>query len=203
MELVTFWDDVVALKRFREGVGHRVFKGDTGVGSPQAPIQRRDKNVQSPLLTLVRMALYVLDAISLRRTVKAIRQEKPGVGPDVILFDRFIYDELANLNHADAFTRFYISAMCRLAPTPDVAFVLDADPDAAFARKPEYPLEFLRANRRAYLSLAGMAGMTIIAPAPISEAHAEILRHVQQQKNAPRARIGAAGHLMERKELAS
>ncbi|MEO6911805.1 MAG: thymidylate kinase, partial [Edaphobacter sp.] len=27
---VTFWDDVVALKRFREEAGHQVFKGDRG-----------------------------------------------------------------------------------------------------------------------------------------------------------------------------
>ncbi|MHB1858334.1 MAG: thymidylate kinase, partial [Acidobacteriaceae bacterium] len=45
--LITFWEDVARLKRIREGAGHTLFRGDKGVGTPAAPINRRDKNVQS------------------------------------------------------------------------------------------------------------------------------------------------------------
>ena len=161
-----------------------MFKGDQGVGSPEAPIRRRDKNVQLPLVTLFRMAIYVLDVLSLRRTVKKALRKKPGVGADVIIFDRFIYDELANLKLGSLLTRFYVWAMLRFVPRPDIAFVLDADPDAAFARKPEYPLAFLHCNRKAYLDLGKMAGMTVIPPLPIDQAHAEVLRQVQQKQYA-------------------
>jgi len=202
VELITFWDDVVALKRFREDVGHKVFKGDKGVGSPEAPIRRRDKNVQSPFLTLCRMALYALDILSLRRTIGAVRREENGVGADVIICDRFIYDELANLKLYNMFTRFYVDAMLRLAPKPDLAFVLDANPDAAFARKPEYPLEFLHSNREAYLNLARIAGMTIIPPAPINEAHQDILRHIEQKRDAELNR-DEADPVMTRKPFAA
>src|SRR5665213_1540291 len=54
VDIITFWDDVATLKQFREGVGHKIFKGDQGVGSPDAPIERRDKNVRSPLVNLSR-----------------------------------------------------------------------------------------------------------------------------------------------------
>jgi thymidylate kinase len=126
------------------------------------------------------MGLYALDVHSLCRAVRAIRRKKPGAG--VILCDRFIYDELANLKPDNAFTRLFVATMLRLAPTPDLSLVLDADPDAAFARKPEYPLEFLHSNRNAYLNLARVASLTVIPAAPIDEAHAEILRHIQQKR---------------------
>jgi len=54
VETVKFWDDIARLKGIRETTGHKVFKGDKGVGSPEAPIVRRDKNVQSWTMTSVR-----------------------------------------------------------------------------------------------------------------------------------------------------
>jgi thymidylate kinase len=186
VQLITFWDDVATLKGLREDVGHKVFKGDKGVGSPEAPIQRRDKNVRSPLMTLVRMAIYVADAISLRKKAKnALRSEA-----DVVIFDRYIYDELANLNTGNAATRFYMRGIMKLAPRPDVSFVLDADPEQAFARKPEYPLEFLHSNRNSYLQLSRvLGGITVIPPLPINDAKAEVVRYVFNEEFArlPRA----------------
>ena len=54
VQVVRFWDDVARLKGIRETSGHKIFKGDKGVGTPSAPINRRDKNVQSPWMTCVR-----------------------------------------------------------------------------------------------------------------------------------------------------
>src|ERR1700739_5033496 len=65
-ELIAFWDGVATLTRLRETTGHRVFKGDKGVGTPSAPINRRDKNVRSGFMTCLRLCLYLLDAVSLR-----------------------------------------------------------------------------------------------------------------------------------------
>src|SRR5579864_6753741 len=66
---LAFWDDAVVLSRFREAVTHKVFKSEKGVGAPGKPVQRRDKNVRSWYLSLVRSALYLLDALHLRRVV--------------------------------------------------------------------------------------------------------------------------------------
>ena len=182
VDIVTFWDDVATLKQFREGVGHKVFKGDKGVGSPDAPIQRRYKNVRSPLVNLSRLALYAGDALSLRRKVAAVLRSRA----DVVIFDRYIFDELANLDLTSAAMRAYVRRTMRLVPTPDVAIFLDADPDAAFARKPEYPLEFLHANRKAYLDLAQLLGtITIIPPHSIAEAKAAVLAAVTAQVGLP------------------
>jgi thymidylate kinase len=169
--LLTFWDDVAVLKRFREAASHELFKGDRGIGSPEKPLRRRDKNVRSWYLTVVRFCLYLVDALHLNMVVlRALTRNT-----DVIIFDRYIYDELANLS-GHWLARFYIRLMLKFAPCPDVAYLLDTDPVLARARKPEYPVDFLQTNRASYLALWKVAGMTVIPPLSIFEAEQAIMR---------------------------
>lgn len=176
VRIFRFWDDIAKLTRIREGSGHAIFKGDKGIGSPEAPINRRDKNVRGWPMTCVRLFLYLVDAFSLRKRFG----DAMCSDAEFIIFDRYIYDELANLNLVSRATRAYIHAIMHLVPRPDVSFVLDADPEAARARKPEYPVEFIRLNRQAYLQLNGLiGGLTIIAPAGIEAAKKEVLSCTQ------------------------
>lgn len=169
---VAFWDDVATLTGVREFSGHALFKGEKGVGAPDKPVNRQDKNVQSWYMTAVRFALYFLDAVSLSFVVA--RQRKSGV--DVIIFDRYLHDELANLALKDGIPRIYARLLLRVAPQPDVAYLLDADPEKARERKPEYPVDFLHQNRAAYLTLNEMGGgMTVIGPLPVAEAANQVL----------------------------
>jgi len=172
ISLLTFWDDVVVLKRFREAASHGLFKGDQGIGTPEKPLHRRDKNVTSWYLTVVRFCLYLLDALYLNMIVmRALTRNA-----DVVIFDRYIYDELANLSSRHWFTRIYIRLLLKSVPRPDVAFLLDTDPVLARARKPEYPVDFLQTNRVSYLALWKMAGMTVIPPLSALETEQEIMR---------------------------
>lgn len=174
VKLVRFWDDVARLKGVRETSGHKIFKGDKGIGSPSAPINRRDKNVQSGLMTCMRLFLYFVDAVSLRLIVKnALRS-----GADVIIFDRYTFDELANLNLRNPIVRAYIRLLMTFVPRPHISFLLDADPKQARARKPEYPLEFLYTNRQSYLALARLVrGITVIDPMPVQDVEREVIGH--------------------------
>jgi thymidylate kinase len=159
--LLTFWDDVVCFSRGREFMSYKAFKGDLGVGSPEKPVQRRDKNVSSWPLTILRCGLYFADAVSLCVRVRKARK----TGADVLIFDRYIYDELANLHLTRQPARFFAQLTLKLVPKPDAAFVIDADPVAAHARKPEYPVEFVRRNRESYIRLAELAGnVTVVEP---------------------------------------
>lgn len=89
--------------------------------------------------------------------------------------DRYIYDELANLPLSNPLTRFFVRLVAWSVPRPDIAYLLDADPDAARARKPEYPVEFMRECRASYFRLAELLdSMTVIPPLPISAAKAEV-----------------------------
>ena len=178
VSIVTFWDDVARLTQVRETSGHKLFKGDKGVGSPDAPINRRDKNVRSWPMTAVRYFLYLVDAVSLRLVVKkALRSDA-----DFIIFDRYAYDELANLTLSNLLTRLYVRFIMWVVPRPDVSYVLDADPVQARARKPEYPLEFLYFCRASYLALNDLiGGMTVIPPMPVDDVAREVLRHAQER----------------------
>jgi thymidylate kinase len=157
----TFWDNVVVLSRYRESAVQKVFKSEAGIGTPEKPVNRRDKNVRGWHMSLLRHGLYGLDALHLPRVVASARRE----GADVIIMDRYIHDELANLPLDNPLTKTYARVVSKIVPTPDIAFVLDADPEAARARKPEYPVEFLHSCRAAYMQLANLLGTITVVPA--------------------------------------
>lgn len=176
--LLAFWDDVVVLTRYRESFVHKVFKSEQGVGSPQKPVSRRDKNVRRWYLTIARHMLYFLDALNLRRVIARARRSNP----DVIIMDRYIYDELANLPLSSPASRAFVRVVNAVVPRPDLAFLLDADPEAARARKPEYPLDFMRECRGWYHRLAGLLGtMTVVPPLPLEEARSRVVATVAQR----------------------
>ncbi|HEX4424394.1 MAG TPA: thymidylate kinase [Terriglobales bacterium] len=176
--LLTFWDDVVAFPRLREFLSLKAFKGDSGVGSPEKPLRRRDKNVTAWPVTAMRFFLYAADAVNLHLAVRKLRK----TNTDVVIFDRYIYDELANLPLQSFLTRAFLWLIAEIVPQPDIAYVIDADPLAAFTRKPEYPLEFLRRNREAYLRLARLVGgTTVIEAASIETMGMRIKKRMLQE----------------------
>lgn len=165
--LLTFWEDVAVMNGLRERISHLVFKGESGIGAPSRPVRRRDKDVQSWYATVLRFVLYTLDAIQSRFVVKKAKQQK---SKDVVIFDRYIYDELANLSADGWFTRVYLRVVLALVPPPDLAFLLDAEPVMALQRKPEYPVDFLEKNRRSYLALSrSVNGMIVLPPHSTTE----------------------------------
>ena len=176
--LISFWDDVARLTRIREVSGHTLFKGDKGVGTPAVPINRRDKNVRSWAMTLVRLFLYLIDAISLRSVVKKVLRS----GADLVIFDRYAYDELVNLKLSNPANRAYARLIMSFVPSPHISYLLDADPVQARARKPEYPVEFLHTNRESYLALNKLiGGLTVIAPMSVHDAEQQVLRHALEK----------------------
>jgi thymidylate kinase len=175
---LAFWDNVVVGVKYREGFVHQVYNSERGVGAPGKPVNRRDKNMRGWHLSLARHFLYLLDAIHLCRVVarKRRRMRRGDATPDVIVFDRYIYDELANLNLKNPFSRGFVSCVLHFVPRPDIAYLLDADPTAAYLRKPEYPVEFMTQCRKAYLDLAEQLGtMTVIPAVSLPEAKEAVI----------------------------
>lgn len=176
--LLAFWDNVVVGVRYREGFVHKVYKSERGIGAPGKPVNRRDKNMRGWHLTAARHFLYLLDACNLRRVVARERKK----GADVIILDRYIYDELSNLNLANPLSRAFVKVVHAFVPKPDVAYLLDADPLAAYARKPEYPVDFMERCRRAYVELANLLGtLTIIPALGLAEAKRAVLRAAEEK----------------------
>lgn len=173
VKVLAFWDDVVVATRYRERFVHKVYGSEQGIGSPNKPVTRRDKNVRAWYLNLARHGLYLLDAINLRRV---LRKQRDGAA-QIVIMDRYIYDEFANLPLRNVFSRFFIRMIAKhVVPQPDLALLLDADPDAARARKPEYPLEFMRECRTWYYRLASLVGgVTIIPPLELDAVKAAVM----------------------------
>lgn len=192
--ILAFWDDVASLKGLRQYLSRAVFHGDPGVGTPTQPVNRRDKNVQAWPMTLFRFFLYFMDALSLRRTLARVRRATH----DVVIFDRYLYDELANLNLNASTTRAYVRLLLKMTPHPDLACILDVNPAQARARKPEYPLDFLQTNRGSYLTLSRIVGrITVVPPGPRHEVHSliqeAVLRLLRNQSQIPAPQMNQHG----------
>jgi thymidylate kinase len=177
--LLAFWDNVVVGVKYREGFVHKVYKSERGIGAPGKPVNRRDKNMRGWHLTFARHFLYLLDALNLRRVIARERRKSAA---DVVILDRYIFDELSNLNLANPLSRRFVKFVQALVPRPDIAYLLDADPDAAYARKPEYPVAFMKKCRRAYFDLAALLGtMTVIPALSLPEAKIAVLKAAEQK----------------------
>jgi thymidylate kinase len=175
--LLAFWDNVVVGVKYREGFVHKVYRSERGIGAPGKPVNRRDKNMRGWYLTLARHFLYFLDAINLCRVVARARKQA-----DVLILDRYIYDELSNLNLGNPLSRAFVRFVHGLVPRPDIAYLLDADPVAAFQRKPEYPVNFMKQCRRAYFELATiLQTMTIIPALALPEAKLAVLKAAERE----------------------
>ena len=167
-----FWDDICVLRRSREETMIRAFNGERGVGTPGKPVRRRDKNVRRWYLSVARCVIYLLDILSLQRALAR------RVDTDVIIFDRYAYDELATMWFDQPWQRAYARSLLRIVPKPDLAFLLDAEPEIAHLRKPEYPVPFLRRYREAYLKLAEQANIRVMPAASVEVVQEAIAREV-------------------------
>ena len=168
---LTFWDNVVMFPRLRSGFSRVVLQSDGSVGTPEKPADRNDKNAQSWPLLCGRACLYLFDVFNLRRIVRSVRSQDTGV----VIFDRYIYDQLAAMPMDSRLARAYARLLLAFSPKPDLSYVLDAVPEVARARKPEYPVEFMHQQRRSYMRLRTFARLQVIPAAEPDEVHAAIL----------------------------
>ncbi len=185
--VLEFWNSVVVFARYRESFVHKVFKSERGIGAPGRPVERRDKNVRGWHVTLARHFMYLADALHLRWVVARARRT-----PRAIIMDRYIYDELTNLPLGNRLSRAFVRFVLAIAPRPDIAYLLDADPDSAHARKPEYPIQFMRHCRQSYLDLAPLAGLIVVPPLPLREASDHVESVLCRFISAPPTPVRAA-----------
>jgi thymidylate kinase len=166
---LSFWDNVAVWSNLRGEVGQRApDPGPAELMPERRLVPRNNKHIRKWYLSAARAGLYVLDAARLHRLLddQAMREA------DVVIFDRYIYDQIANIYSLSFAARRYARMLLQRTPAPDLAFVLDASPDAAFARKPEYPLEFVHQNRRNFLLLRELVPQLIV----ISDGSADDMR---------------------------
>jgi thymidylate kinase len=181
---LSFWDNIAVWSKMRAGVGSRtVDLGHADETAEHSFSPHNNKHIRKWYLTGARAGFYVMDAAQLH--IQLAR--RPIRNSDVVIFDRYIYDQIANIDSQSFAARLYRKSLLRLAPVPDLPFVLDASPDAAFARKPEYPLEFVHRNRRQFLNLQEFVPQLIVIPdASPEDITGEIILHIRRSRLAKR-----------------
>jgi thymidylate kinase len=172
VRILTFWDNVAVLSSMRSGFSKKVLQSDGNVGSPDKPANRNDKNTRSFPLLVGRSLLHILDVFRLRQIVG---RERSSGADGVIIFDRYIYDQLAALPMQHWLARTYARLVLALAPKTDVSYLLDAVPEEARARKPEYPIDFMRQYRSSYLELRKFAPLSLMPASDPDSVHAAII----------------------------
>ena len=169
---VCFWDDVAVFPDFRAGVSLRAFQASR---TKEPNTLRSDKNVRTWYLTLLRSPLYLLDTLALRRVIARVRAQHA----DYIICDRYCYDQIVQIRSHRWAARVFKRLLIALAPAPRFAFILDASPDEAFQRKPEYPLSFMYEYREAYLALRKIVSqLSVIGAGTPEQVHLQILEQV-------------------------
>jgi hypothetical protein len=79
--------------------------------------------------------------------------------------------------------------LLKLAPRPDLCYLLDAEPEAACQRKPEYPLVFMHLYRRSYLELCRLTELELIPALEPESVHAMVVARFEAL--SPRVFVGA------------
>jgi thymidylate kinase len=176
--LLSFWDNVAAWSKMRGGVGQRTVDSTEVDRTNERPfIPRNNKHIRNWYLTAARAGFYMLDIVRLHRLLASHEISNY----DVVIFDRYIYDQIANIYSASWFARLYGKILLEQTPAPDLAFIIDASPAAAFARKPEYPLEFVYLNRQNFLHLQELVPQLIVISSGMPEdVRNEICRYVSR-----------------------
>jgi thymidylate kinase len=181
---LTFWDDVAVWSKMRAEVGHRALDfGQVDRMARPSFSPKNNKHVRKGYLSTARSGFYLLDVARLHRLLASDQIQTA----DVVIFDRYIYDQIANIYSQSFAARIYSKILLSHTPAPDLAFVLDASPAAAFTRKPEYPLEFVHQNRQDFLRLRELVPeIIIIADAQAEDVRREIYFHVSRSWLAER-----------------
>lgn len=160
VQRLVYWDDVAVLAGLRAGMSFRFLHNQKKQAHPAHPSLRSDKNIRAWYLSLIRGVFYILDAVHFRIVLARVRR----MGFDFVVADRCCYDQLVHIRPTHWWGRLFLRAMTKLAPAADVALLLDASPDLAFTRKPEYPLTFMREYQEAYLRLREFIPHLIVVP---------------------------------------
>lgn len=90
----------------------------------------------------------LVNAMSYRRSARGAR-----IGGRIVIYDRYVLDSIVQLRCSYApqgRLRFQEALIRRLAPGPKCAFLLDAPPEVAHARKPDWSLAETRVRAQHY-----------------------------------------------------
>ncbi|UCC30339.1 MAG: hypothetical protein JSU86_19330 [Phycisphaerales bacterium] len=122
-------------------------------------------------MSLTRLIVYPLDCLALFLSIRALH----WLGYTAVVCDRYVYDKMANLPNANGTLG---RLMCRLAPSPDVAFLIDTLPEVARRRREEHDASYYVAKYAGYRRLISSRRELTLIPSTTIEETQEAVEHV-------------------------
>ncbi len=142
-------NDHVNVYAFARRLRDRVCGRQPSDGPPRmAPSPTRLGRLRDAILwsRVLRRLLYPLDVLlflGFRLYLERLRGR-------VLIMDRYFYDTLVDVAGPGRVAWGWLRLLHRLTPTPDLPVLLEISPEAAFARKGEYTVDYLRQRADAY-----------------------------------------------------
>jgi thymidylate kinase len=156
----------------RETVERRLLSQTEDGGPTGGRGRRLAASIWSTVITFANAASY-------RRSARGTR-----TGGRIVIFDRYVLDTVVDLrfSYAPEGRLLLQEALVRLlSPAPRCAFLLDASPETAHARKPDWSLAQTRVRASLYRREYGRLGVRRLdAERPADELAAQIAREVRE-----------------------
>ncbi|MFH0764098.1 MAG: hypothetical protein V1927_03765 [Candidatus Omnitrophota bacterium] len=149
---ITMYDDISLSASVRKLLPRE----ERGAAAGHNPSYRYDKNRKDSKTVLFRKIVYIGDLFIL--LIKSLYYTR--IKRYTLIMDRYMYDSLANLFGTGSKT--YTRCMLRAVLRPDLPILLDAAPEMAYRRKPEYPPDFYKERRAAYFDIFHSVPQSII-----------------------------------------
>ena len=153
---LTMYDDVSIAARLRGAPRHGRSAAQPARATPPKPRPaedrqplRKDKNRRDVWTVWCRQAVYPCDLLHFA----LLRRRADVRAADVVIMDRYFFDSLVNLLATGRRTSWYVRPFLKLTPAAALPVLLAIDPAVAAARTREYPVDYLKARRQAYLRL--------------------------------------------------
>lgn len=162
---------------------------DNGRHQPEQPRIRSypmghsfDQDRRRLSVRLRRVVAYPIDCIAMRLAIGLLRLARY----DAVICDRYTFDKLVALPKKDG----PLGRLVRwLAPKPNHAFLLDASPETAIARRREHQDDYYVTKCREYRELAAMnCGLISIKSTSIGQVQARIEAAIQTSVRARQAK---------------
>ncbi len=155
-----------------------------GEKSYEAYTSRKLRIFRNPLARGLWKSLSLLDTwITL-----LVAKSKIAGKPDILIFDRYVYDSIIDIASAfgakeEEIRKMLRSCFLKLFPKPDLLILIDLSPEEAMRRKNDIPsISYLRERLPGYRSIAqANCAETVDGMKTIDEVASEILRKVEEK----------------------